>query len=364
MAYKYDFEPSSRQQAFVEYIEEATFGAGIPAKVANTPGPGAPNMLWFGSITNWDDQSKIKTESKNYLAPASVVSRTSAVKNAKTGEEVGFNMDYMVQKNNVLTGLCYALGTNKAGVTATTGATTLPITDTLNSIAVGQAFTNTGWNDATRFNQFLGMVCEEFTLTIPDEGAVTAKTKWVGVEKTSGVDWVDTGATPKGTHAADPCTAVLNSQAVTDFKIRTSTYGGVNATEWAQVPLCRDAVGSIEMKVVNKIGLPKDMSSTWSTKVKAAVLLGRKITLAFDLTYADITGGAIADAITLENIRSFKPFDIQYKFDGYLYEYSRARFPELPYKAGGEDLVGDKLTTLPIGDVCSGTAALVISKIA
>lgn len=345
MVYSYAFNPGSRQQAYVEYVEEATFGT-FPAA-----GTGVPAMKWFGAVTNFDDQSKIKTDSKNYLAPASVTSRTSAVKNAKTGEEIAVGIDYMLQENHVLDTLCYFLGGDAAHPTQ--------ISDNLKSISIGHVNTVANWDDAKRFTKYTGMVGEEITITIPDEGAVTAKTKWTGTGLTRGAEYI--GTELQGSHATDPCTAVLNSTAVSDVKIRSSTDGETTATAWASAPLCRDAIGGIEMKFSNKLGLPKDFNTKTVTKIKAAVLLGRKATISLDLTYADITGGEIADAITLENIRSFKPFDIQFKFDGYVYEYSRVRFPELPYKAGGEDLIGDKLTSLPIGDVCSGAAALTIT---
>lgn len=345
MVYSYSFNPGSKQQAYVEFVEEATFGT-FP-----TAGTGVPAMKWFGAVTSFDDQSKIKTESKNYLAPASVTSRTSAVKNAKTGEEVGVSMDYMLQEGHVLDTLCYFLGGNAAAPTT--------ISDDLTSISIGHVNTVSNWDDAKRFTKFTGMVGEEITITIPEEGAVTAKTKWVGTGKEYGAEYV--GTELQGSHATDPCTAILNSSAVTEFKIRTSTVGSTTATAWASAPLCRDAVGGIELKFTNKLGLPKDINTDTVTKIKAAVLLSRKATISLDLTYADITGGSIADAITLENIRSFTPFDIQFTFDDYVYEYSRVRFPELPYKAGGEDLIGDKLTSLPIGDVCSGAAAVTIT---
>lgn len=358
MVYSYAFNPASKQQMYVEYVEETTFGT-FPAPATS---PRGPNMKWFGSITNFDDQSKIKTDSKNFLAPASMTSRTSAFKNMKTGEEVGFTMDHLVQKDYVLSTLCYPLGANAAAVTATTGATALAISDQLPSISVGQVFTNPNWDNTKRFVKYSGMLCEDLTLTIPDEGAVTCKSKWVGTNKVYGADYIGSETT-EGAHAADPCTAILNSSALSAFKIRTSTQGAVTATAWASVPTCRDAIGGIELKFTNKIGLPKDINTNTVTKIKGAALLGRKATIALDITYAELTGGDIADAITLENIRSFDPFDIQFIFDGYQYEYSRVRFPELPYKAGGEDLLGDKITSLPVGDVCSGTSALVITKV-
>jgi len=344
MVYAYGFNPSSKQQAYVEYVEEATFGT-FPAA-----GTGVPAMQWFGAITNFDDQSKIKTESKPYLAPSTVTSRTGAVKNTKIGEEVGISLDFMPQSTHVLDTMCYALGGKSSGKTT--------ISDALTSISVGQVFTNPNWDDTKRFVKFSGLVPEEYTLSIPESGSVTAKMKLVGTGKAYGAEYIGTEA--QGSHATDPCTATLNSSAITAFKIRSSSG---TPTAWASVPNCRDAVGGMELKVANKLGLPKDFNTNTVTKIKSAVLLSRKITLALDMTYADLTGGDIADAITFENIRSFDPFDIQYVFDGYTYEYSRVRFPELPYKAGGEDLVADKLTSLPIGEICSGTAAMTITVV-
>lgn len=342
MVYAYGFNPSSKQQAYVEYVEELAGDFG--------EFPTNPVMQWFGAITNFDDQSKINTESKPYLAPSTVTSRTGAVKNAVTGEEVGVMIDFMPQEGHFLETLRYALGANAAAPTV--------ITDKLQSVSIGQAMTNPDWDDTKRFAKFVGMVCEDYTMSIPESGAVTCKTKWVGVGKTMGADWV--GIAP-GAHAVDPCTPVLQPKKVTDFMIRTSKTS--NPTAWGDTVEITDALGGIDLKVTNKVGLPKDLNmyALRATGIKACVLLSRKITLGLDLTYADITNGAVDNHITFENIHSFMPFDIKYTFDGYTYEYSRVRFPELPYKAGGEDLVGDKITSLPIGDICSGTSALTIT---
>jgi hypothetical protein len=119
------------------------------------------------------------------------------------------------------------------------------------------------------------------------------------------------------------------------------------ATAWTSAVNLADAVKSLELRIVNKITRVKDLSNTTSTRTKGFVCNSRDIVLSLELNYDDISTGTADNKFSLTDIRSLTPFDVQFAIDGYKYTLVGVRWPELPYDWGSDDLLGDKVTSLP-----------------
>ena len=333
MVYAYDFHPTSAKQYYVEFAEESVLGTF----------PTNPALKWVGAINNFVDESKIKTDTKSALGDSAATDRVMSFRNVKFGEEVGFTMDFEPQKTHLQKMLTYPLGGNAAAVTT--------VDDSLTSLSFAMVdAAPTDWHNPNNAATLIsGAVCEEMTLTIPIDNAATIKSKWVGTKRAFSTVTSYLGT---GSHAVDVGTDGVSHSEVSKVYLRKSRE---TPTAWGSTTILTDAIDEIEIKIANKIALPLDFNTATATKIKSAVLLSRKLTLGMNITYADITAGSETDALTIQNINDFTPYDVRMTIDGYVYTFSGVRFPELPYKAGPEDLIGDKITSLPISGIYEGS---------
>lgn len=327
------FSPRTKQMAYVEYIEESSFGSGVPVDGV---------MQWFNSITKFDPTSKIKTETKMYLPDSSVTDRSMAWRHAKVGEEVGCDIEAMVQTGFCLPTIKYFLGGNTAAP--------LQVSDDLTTLSIVNIDTE---GTGKTVHVYEGSVPVECTLSIPESGATSIKTKFTGknlrdmtLATYEGATMLNTaGVETHGSHAVDTDARVLQAEDVNNIYMRLSE---ATPTPWSDTCRIKDAVKEIELKISNKVGLPTDLNETTTTRIRGKVLNSRSLTFGLTLTYADISAEAEESGFTLENIRGLTPFDFRFDFDGNHYALHGVQFPELKYGYGGEDMIGDKVTSLQI----------------
>jgi hypothetical protein len=109
---------------------------------------------------------------------------------------------------------------------------------------------------------------------------------------------------------------------------------------------CTDAINALSFKVSNKIGFVKDIANSTSTRIAGYAVNSRSITLDLDLDYLAMEN-ATPTGMSLTDVRSLTAFDFAFTLDGKTYTFGGLKFPELPYEFGPDDLLGDKVTSLP-----------------
>jgi hypothetical protein len=321
-------------KGLAEFIEEATFGTT----------PTNPTMVWPGLVTKATPVAKPKVESKFYLrsdastlygAPTSD-GVSGARKHIKVGEDIGYDLEIVPQAGTLQTLLKYVHGG--------TNATPMLVTDVLKSISIGE---KTRSGDATNiYRTFKGMTAREATLMVPEDGAVSLKMGFDGIEYTaSATDYIGSGW-----HAQESSAAALTSASIA--QIGAGQYiamrkSAASPTAWSSSLNIADAIKSLELRITNKLTRVKDLSNTTSTKTKAFVCNSRDYVVSLEISYDDIAASSTDNQFTLVDIRSLTPFDIQFAIDGYKYTLIGVRFPELPYDFGSDDIFGDKVTSLP-----------------
>lgn len=328
-----DFSPRTKQMAYVEYIEETSFGSGIPINAV---------MNWFNSISKFDPTSKIKTKTDLTLGDSTCTTPSMHYTHTKVGEEVGCDINSNVQSGLLQPTLKYFLGG--------TNALPLQLSDDLATVAMAQIDTK---GTGKVVHVYEGMIGTEATLAVPEFGAVTLATKWTGknynpvtLATYEGATMLNiAGAETHGSHAVDTGARGLQAEDVNKVYMRLSE---ATPTEWADACMIVDAAKEMEMKISNKVGLPTDLNETTTTRIKGKVLNSREITFGLTLTYADISAEAVENGFTLENIRNLTPFDFQFQLDGNKYTLCGVRFPELKTSYGGDDMIGDKVTSLSV----------------
>jgi hypothetical protein len=319
-----------------EFVEETVFGTT----------PTNPAMLWPGIVTMAKPVQKPKVESKFYLrqdyAATSGAAATSdgvsgARKHFKVGEEAGLELEIVPQAGTLLTIMKYAWG----------GTVALPTTVSDIMKSTSWAMKSQSMTGTNVFNLYKGSVMREITLTIPEDNTVTLKATLDSNEVTSSSsDYVGSGS-----HAYESAAAGLTSGSLA--QIGSGEYiamrkSAASPTAWSSAINLADAVKSLEFRIVNKLTRVKDLQNTTSTRTKGFVCNSRDYVLSMELNYDDISVASADNKFSLTDIRSLTPFDIQFAIDGYKYTLVGVRWPELPYDWGSDDLLADKVTSLPI----------------
>ena len=318
----------------VEYVEESVFGT-LPAPAT---------MVWPGIVTSAKPTQKPKVESKFYLRPDPITTGAAATsdgisgarKHFKVGEEIGLDLEIVPQAGGLQSLIRYAHGGYAAYANL--------VTDSLKSMS--WAMKNQAGTGTNIFNVYKGCVMREIAITIPEDNVVTAKIGLDAIEATSS----STSYLVAGAHAAESSAAALTSGSMA--QIGSGQYiamrkSAASPTAWSSSVNLADAVKSLELRITNKLTRVKDLNSTNSTKTKGFVVNSRDYILALELNYDDISVATADNKFSLTDIRSLTPFDVQFAIDGYKYTITGVRWPELPYEWGGDDLLGDKLTSLP-----------------
>lgn len=328
-----EFEPRTKQMAYIEYIEETAFGSGIPLN---------GDMQWANSITKFDPGEKNKTESKMYLGSSETTNPSMNFRHAKIGEEVGCSIEAMVQTGYLMPNLKYFLGG--------TNALPLQLSDKLTTTSIVNIDTS-GVDKCVHVYE--GSIATETTLSVPEFGSINMKSKYTSknLRDLTIAEYEDAtrlniaGVTLNGSHAIDTDARVLQAEDINNIYMRPTED---TPTAWGSATRCGDAMKELELKVVNKLGLPTDLNETTSTRIRGNVLLSRALTFNPTVTYDNISKTSSENSFTLENIRSLKPFDFRFDLDSYRFTLYGVQYPELKRSYGGEDMIGDKLESMQI----------------
>lgn len=303
----------TRINGTLDYVEESVFGT-IPAN---------PTLAWIGTVYSAKPILKPKSETKRYL-PATTVTTNLAFNNRhiKTGEDIGFEIGYVPQTGSLLNFLVYAIG-------GTTGA---PVSDTQKSISL---VLQDGNRSSLKWDVFTGCVCTDFTLAAPEDGVIDCKASFTCQEKAAA-----SATDPKGSgsHPAASTGAELTIDDISACQMKYSASGSFAN--------CTDAVNALTMKIANKISFSKDIANATSTRIAGYAVNNRSITLELDLDYFALEN-ASPTGLSISDVRSLTPFDFKFTLDSKTYTLAGLRFPELPYEFGPDDLLGDKVTSLP-----------------
>ncbi len=303
----------SRINGTVDYVEEVTFGTT----------PTNPTLAWIGSVYSVKPKVKVKSETKRYL-PATTVTDNKAFTfhHIKTGEDLGLDVGWIPQTGSLLNFLVYFVG-------GTTGA---PVSDTQKSISVVLQDANAA---SLKWQVFKGCVGTDLTLTVPEDGAIDCKGTFVCQDAAA-----PSGTDPKGSgsHPAASSAAELTIDDISLCKMKYST-----GASWIT---CTDAINAMTLQVKNKIGFSKDIANSTPTRIAGYAVNGRDITLELDLDYAALEV-ATPSGMSLSDVRSMTALDFQFALDGKTYSLTGLKFPELPYEFGPDDLLGDKVVSLP-----------------
>lgn len=285
-------------KSVIEYVEETTFGT-LPSD---------PNMQWIGLVTKFKPVDKLKTTTIRYFGDDSQTDgRLENIKNAKVGREVGLEISYVPQS---------LPGFLKYWTGSATG-----LSDDIPSISVGIIDKN-----ATKYTVINGLIGNEVTLTIPEDGEVTVEGNMVGVE----IDTSDTDYIGAGSHATEDSGDPLTSEDLT--LIQMDTGGG-----FADIT---DYVNSIKVTIANTLGVFKDLGSSFSTKIGAIKPVAREVKVSLEMDYEDFT--------MLNNVRSFTSLGLKFTLGGKTFTFTGVRFPEAPFEYKPDDLIGDTLESLPV----------------
>ena len=84
----------------------------------------------------------------------------------------------------------------------------------------------------------------------------------------------------------------------------------------------------------------KDVGDTKASKIVAIVPVSREVTLGLEMSYDDLD--------MLSRVRSLTELGFKFTLGGKTITITGVKFPELPVEFSPEDLVGDKLTSLPV----------------
>ncbi len=287
-------------KSVIEYVEETTFGYM----------PSDPTMQWIGLVTKFKPVDKLKTVTIRYFGDDSQTDgRLENIKNAKVGREVGLEISYVPQNLMGLGFLKYWTGS--AG----------GLSDDITSVSVGIIDKN-----ATKYTVINGLIGNEVTLTIPEEGEVTIEGNMVGVE----IVTADTDYIGLGSHATEDASDPLTTD---DLTLVQMDYG----TGFVDVV---DYVNSIKVTISNTLGIFRDLGSGFSTKIGMIKPIAREVKLSLEMDYEDFT--------MLNNVRSFTSLGFKFTLRGTTFTFTGVRFPEAPFEYKPDDLIGDTLESLPV----------------
>jgi hypothetical protein len=303
----------SRINGTVDFIEESVFGT-IPTN---------PALKWIGSVYSAKPAVKVKTETKRAL-PATTITANKAfnMKHIKVGTDIGLEIGYVPQTGSFLDFLVYAIG----------GTTAAPVSDTQKSISVVLQDANAA---SLKWQVFKGCVCTDFAFNAPEDGAIDCKATFNCQELAA-----PSATDPKGSgsHPSASTGAELTIDDISACQMKYSASGSLAN--------CTDAINALSFKVQNKIGFSKDIANSTSTRIAGYAVNARSITLELDLDYAALETAA-ATGFSITDVRSLTAFDFAFTLDGKTYTFGGLKFPELPYEYGPDDLLGDKVTSLP-----------------
>jgi hypothetical protein len=316
----------------VEAVMESTYGTT----------PTNPVMEWLGYVQSAKNGQKLLTEDIKYLKSSSATTgRPDSHKNVQTGEEVQLDIEYIPQVGNM-----FVLGTTCPSLFsgAFCNNVTAPYTpeDTIPSYSIGVI---DKWTDAStggkEFMLYKGMMVQDFTFSVEVGTACRCNATLVGKELSPS----DTTYVGSGTHASELNAAPLGASHISAVQMRST--GGT----WAAM---QDILNGIEIKMSNKIDFAKDLNSTATSKINAAVLTSRDITVSLDVDYYDFTDAPTPNKtyFALDDIIAFQSYDLSFLVecgttDLYI-SLTGMKFPELPFDYSLEGIMGDKLTSLPL----------------
>lgn len=314
-----------------EIVIEATYGTT----------PTNPAMQWIGYVQSAKDNRKLLTEDIKYLkSNAATTGRPDSHKNVQTGEEVALEIEYIPQVGNMF--VSTAQPSLFSGSFSTATAAPWQPTDTIPSYSVGLI---DKWTDPAgtgkEFMVYKGMMVQDFTLAVEVGTALRCTASMVGQS------FLPTAATyvGSGSHASELNAAPLGASHVSDVQMRST--GGT----WSSI---QDIVNGIEVKIANKIDFAKDLNSTLTSKINAAVLTSRDITVSLDVDFYDFTKAPTPNKtyFAIDDITAFQSYDIAFLVEqgatDYYISLCGAKFPELPFGYSLEGIMGEKLTSLPL----------------
>ncbi len=313
----------------VEYITETTYGTT----------PTGPAMQWVGYVQSFRNTGKVLSEDIKYLKDNSYTTgRPDSHKNVQTGEDVSFEIEYIPQVGRFWQAGATANPTLFTGAFTTDTTPDYTPTDTLPSFSVVAIDKNT--DTGKEFNVYTGCLVQDMTLSVEVGTAMRCRATCLGNALTpTTTDFIGAGS-----HASEDSAAGLGASHVSDVQMRATggSFGSI-----------ADYVNGLEVKISNKINLAKDLNSTASSKVAAAVLTSREITVSLDVAWLDL---ALVEAnhrrFSLDDLQAFTSYDIACKIENgttdYYLRLVGARFPEIPFEYSLEDLCGDKITSLPL----------------
>lgn len=313
-----------------EFILETTYGTTPPN----------PAMQWIGLVQSVKNAHKVKTEDIKYLkANSYTTGRTDSHKIVQTGEDIGIEIEYIPQVGNM-----FVANTTPSLFTGSFGNdVTAPYqpTDTPPSYSIGIV---DKWTDAStggdEYILYKGMIVSDMTLTIPEEGALKCKATLLGQNMTTeSATYIGTGS-----HASENSGAPLGSTHISDVQMRAT------AGTWASVT---DIVNAIEIKISNKVLFAKDLNSSLTSKINAAICTSRDVSISLDVDWSDYTKSPTSKtAFCIDDVRSFQSYDIGFKVEQGATDYyivcCGAKFPELPFEYSFDDICGDKMTSLSL----------------
>lgn len=285
-------------KAVVEYVEETTFGTF----------PTDPAMQWIGLIERATPIVKPLTQTKRYLAADASTNRLEKIMNVKVGEELGLELEYYPQS---LPGFLQYFTGSASG-----------LADSLTSISAGIIHKGSG-----EYMTISGLVGQEATLEIPEEDVVKITCSMVGATAAdpSASDYIGLGS-----HASED----------TSEPVTNDDLSGVQMDYGAGYVNVEDNVNSIEVVIRNNLHVIKDVGDTKASKIVAIVPVSREVTVGLELDYDDFD--------MLAKVRSLSSLKFKFTLAGKVFEFTGVRFPEMPIEASADDLIGDRITSLPV----------------
>ncbi len=316
----------------VEAVVETTYGT-IPTN---------PAMQWIGYVQSVKNGHKLLTEDIKYLkSNAATTGRPDSHKNVQTGEEVQLDIEYIPQVGNM-----FSWSTTPSfftGAFSKDVAAPFAPGDTIPSYTIGVI---DKWTDAStggkEFMIYNGMMVQDFTFSVEVGTACRCKATLVGKSLTPSSTSTYIGT---GSHASELNAVPMGASHISAVQMRST--GGT----WAAL---QDILNGIEIKISNNIEFAKDLNSTATSKINAAVLTSRDITVSLDVDYYDFTKAPTPNKtyFALDDIIAFQSYDLSFLVecgttDLYI-SLVGLKFPELPFDYSLEGIMGEKLTSLPI----------------
>jgi len=392
--------------SMVGYKDDATPGItpvwnGGAIKLEDTVTTSPDGAKWLGVLSSFKINEVVVPSSTKYLKAHGEKQRSVAVIHTKANEEITLDIELALQPRYYdVTGTAtardlvhvdgafglflYCIGdgiqdkdrtdpavpANNKNAVGLVCTTVYCLGDKIGSVGFSAGIENSGSDGKkTNYMSFWGCQCKEATLSIAEDenikftstfsgaGAVGPTPEdFISVHTYDPVTETNSAVTSKHAAQPSPMLAPLSYDNIRDFCYRGREFcgdyvGGSVSGEDGWTPF--DPVRSIEINISNDLKLVKDIGAPEylrSTRIVGAVIMNREVTVTMEIDYNSF--------VLFQKVRDFDEFqvcfDIYYNMCS---DYNKAarvyitgiKFTEMPLELNPEDVIGDSITSLPVG---------------